>query len=62
MTAVEPQAAGTTDQLVRQLTGLGGLEVRDNGATRGAVTVRMLPGDPGGGRACPRGYCRHPPG
>ncbi len=43
MTAVEPQAAGTTEHLVRQLTGLGGLEVRDHGATRGAVTIRMLP-------------------
>ena len=28
---------------MRQLAGLGGLEVRDNGATRGAVTIRMLP-------------------
>jgi Ni,Fe-hydrogenase III large subunit/Ni,Fe-hydrogenase III component G len=43
MTAVEPQAAGTTEQLVRQLAGLGGLEVRDSGATRGAVTIRILP-------------------
>ena len=43
MTAVEPQAAGTSDQLVYQLAGLGGLEVPDGGATRGAVTVRMLP-------------------
>jgi Ni,Fe-hydrogenase III large subunit len=32
-----------SDQLVRQLVALGGLEVRDRGATRGAVTVRMLP-------------------
>ena len=43
MTAVEPQTAGTTERLVRRLTGLGGLGVRDNGATGGAVTVRMLP-------------------
>jgi Ni,Fe-hydrogenase III large subunit/Ni,Fe-hydrogenase III component G len=43
MTAVEPQTAGTREQLVRRLTGLGGLEVRDNGATGGAVTVRMPP-------------------
>jgi Ni,Fe-hydrogenase III large subunit/Ni,Fe-hydrogenase III component G len=43
MTAVEPRAtAGTREQLVRQLNGLGGLEVLDNGATRGAVTVRLL--------------------
>ena len=32
-----------SEQLVRQLVSLGGLEVRDGGATRGAVTVRMLP-------------------
>jgi Ni,Fe-hydrogenase III large subunit len=43
MTAVEPQAAGTSDQLIGQLAGLGGLEVPDGGATRGAVTVRMRP-------------------
>jgi Ni,Fe-hydrogenase III large subunit/Ni,Fe-hydrogenase III component G len=43
MTAVEPQPAGTARRLVRELTGLGGLEVRDSGATRGAVTVRLLP-------------------
>jgi Ni,Fe-hydrogenase III large subunit/Ni,Fe-hydrogenase III component G len=43
MTAVESPAAELSDQLVRQLIGLGGLEVRDAGATRGAVTVRMLP-------------------
>ena len=43
MTAVEPQAAGTSDRLVHQLAGLGGLEVAGGGATRGAVTVRMLP-------------------
>ena len=42
MTAVEPQAAGTKEQLERQLTGLGGLEVRDSGATRGALTIRIL--------------------
>jgi len=43
MTAVEPQAAGTSERLVRQLADLGGLEVADGGATRGAVTVLMLP-------------------
>ena len=43
MTTVEPRAAELSDQLVRQLVALGGLEVRDRGATRGAVTVRMLP-------------------
>ena len=43
MTAVEPQAAGTSDRLVGQLADLGGLEVADGGATRGAVTVRVLP-------------------
>jgi len=43
MTTVEPQATGTSDQLVGQLGGLGGLEVADGGATRGAVTVRVLP-------------------
>ncbi|MGB6583471.1 MAG: hypothetical protein WBF34_36695 [Streptosporangiaceae bacterium] len=43
MTAVEPQSAtGTREQLVRQLNGLGGLEVAGRGATRGAVTVRLL--------------------
>ena len=41
MTAVEPRAAGTRESLVRQLAGLGGLEVRDSGATRGAVTIRI---------------------
>jgi Ni,Fe-hydrogenase III large subunit/Ni,Fe-hydrogenase III component G len=43
MTAVEPQAARTSERLVRQLADLGGLEVADDGATRGAITVRMLP-------------------
>jgi Ni,Fe-hydrogenase III large subunit len=43
MTAVEPQAAGTSDRLARHLADLGGLEVVDGGATRGAVTVRVLP-------------------
>jgi Ni,Fe-hydrogenase III large subunit/Ni,Fe-hydrogenase III component G len=43
MTAVEPQTAGTVGQLTRQLAGLGGLQVRDGGATRGAATVRVLP-------------------
>ena len=43
MTAVERQAAGTSDRLLGQLADLGGLEVADGGATRGAVTVRVLP-------------------
>ena len=43
MTAVEPHAAGTSDRLVGQLADLGGLEVADGGATRRAVTVRVLP-------------------
>jgi Ni,Fe-hydrogenase III large subunit len=43
MTAVEPQAAGMSDRLVGQLADLGGLEVTDGGATRGAVTVRVRP-------------------
>ena len=43
MTAVEPRAAaGTREQLVRQLNGLGGLEIKDHGGTQGAVTVRLL--------------------
>ncbi len=42
MTAVQPQAAGTAEQLVRQLGGLGGLEVVGRSATQGAVTVRTL--------------------
>lgn len=38
MTAVEPRPApGTREQLIRQLTGLGGIEARDGGA----VTVRV---------------------
>ncbi|HEY6309371.1 MAG TPA: hypothetical protein VIY52_00980 [Streptosporangiaceae bacterium] len=37
-----PPAAGTGEQLLRELGGLGGLEVVDRGATRGAVTVRTL--------------------
>ena len=41
MTAVEPQAAATMDGVVRQLADLGGLQVRDSGATQGAVTVRV---------------------
>ena len=43
MTAVEPQAAGTSERLVRQLAYLGGLEVLGGGATGGATTVRTLP-------------------
>jgi Ni,Fe-hydrogenase III large subunit len=42
MTAVEPTATGTSERLVRELAGLGGLEVAGGGATRGAVTVRTL--------------------
>ena len=42
MTAVEPQvAAGTREQLIRQLAGLGGIQAPDGGAARGAVTVRI---------------------
>ena len=37
-----PRPAGVREQLVRQLTDLGGLEVRGGGATRGAVTIRTL--------------------
>jgi Ni,Fe-hydrogenase III large subunit/Ni,Fe-hydrogenase III component G len=43
MTAVEPQAAETSERLVRRLVDLGGEEVVGGGATRGAITVRMLP-------------------
>jgi len=43
VTSVDARAAEISEQLVRQLAGLGGLQVRDGGATRGAVTVRMLP-------------------
>jgi Ni,Fe-hydrogenase III large subunit len=43
MTAVEPQAAGTSDRLVSQLADLGGLEIADGGATRGVVSLRVLP-------------------
>ena len=43
MTAVEPRPAGVREQLVRQLTGLGGLEVRDGGADPGrGHAVRTL--------------------
>jgi Ni,Fe-hydrogenase III large subunit/Ni,Fe-hydrogenase III component G len=43
MTAVEPRAApGTREQLIRQLNGLGGLEIKDLGGTQGAVTVRLM--------------------
>ena len=45
MTAVEPQvAAGTREQLIRQLAGLGGIQAPDGGAARGAVTVRIPAG------------------
>jgi Ni,Fe-hydrogenase III large subunit len=43
MTAIEPQIAGTSKDLVDHLVSLGGLETRGSGATQGAVTVRMLP-------------------
>jgi Ni,Fe-hydrogenase III large subunit/Ni,Fe-hydrogenase III component G len=43
MTTVEPRAARAMELIVRQLTGLGGLEVIGGGATRGAATVRLLP-------------------
>jgi Ni,Fe-hydrogenase III large subunit len=43
LTAIEPQIAATSKDLVDQLVSLGGLELRGSGATRGAVTVRMLP-------------------
>jgi Ni,Fe-hydrogenase III large subunit len=42
MTAVEPRPARVREHLVRQIVGLGGLEVRGGGATGGAVTVRTL--------------------
>ena len=43
MTAVEPRPApGTREQLVHQLNGLGGLEIKDHGGTQGAVTVRLM--------------------
>ena len=42
MIPVEPRAAATAEQLAEQLNALGGLEVKDGGATRGAVTVRTL--------------------
>jgi Ni,Fe-hydrogenase III large subunit/Ni,Fe-hydrogenase III component G len=43
MTTVEPQAAaGTREQVIRQLNGLGGVQLKGRGATRGAVTVRLL--------------------
>jgi len=37
-----PQAAATMNGVVGPLAGLGGLEISDSGATRGAVTVRIL--------------------
>ena len=40
--AIEPHSAATMDGVVGPLAGLGGLEIRDSGATRGAVTVRIL--------------------
>jgi Ni,Fe-hydrogenase III large subunit len=43
MTTIEPRAAQAMELTVRQLTGLGGLEVIGGGATRGAATVRLLP-------------------
>ena len=49
MTAIEPKvgyteqqaAAGTMEQLLRRLAGIGGTQADDNGATRGAVTIRI---------------------
>jgi Ni,Fe-hydrogenase III large subunit len=43
MTTVEPRTARKMELIVRQLNGLGGLEVIGAGATRGAATVRLLP-------------------
>jgi Ni,Fe-hydrogenase III large subunit len=43
MTTIEPRAARAMELIVRQLTGLGGLEVIGGGATSGAATVRLLP-------------------
>jgi Ni,Fe-hydrogenase III large subunit len=43
MTTIEPRAAQAMELIVRQLTGLGGLEVIGGGATSGAATVRLLP-------------------
>jgi Ni,Fe-hydrogenase III large subunit/Ni,Fe-hydrogenase III component G len=40
--SIEPQSATTMDGVVHPLVRLGGLQVRDSGATRGAVTVRVL--------------------
>jgi Ni,Fe-hydrogenase III large subunit/Ni,Fe-hydrogenase III component G len=37
------RATAMSEELVGRLVGLGGLQVRDAGATQGAVTVRMLP-------------------
>jgi Ni,Fe-hydrogenase III large subunit len=37
-----PRAAATPEQLAERLGALGGLEVKDSGATRGTVTVRTL--------------------
>ncbi len=45
MTAVEPQvAAGTREQLVRRLAGLGGVQAQADGAARGAITLRVPAG------------------
>ena len=38
-----PRPVGVRERLVRQLKGLGSLEVRGGGATRGALTIRTLP-------------------
>jgi Ni,Fe-hydrogenase III large subunit len=43
LTAIDPRIAATSKDLVDHLVSLGGLELRGSGATRGAVTVRMLP-------------------
>jgi len=42
MIPVEPRAAATSEQLAERLNVLGGLEVKDGGATQGTVTVRTL--------------------
>jgi Ni,Fe-hydrogenase III large subunit len=45
VTAVEPQAAaGTREQLIRQLARLGGIQGPDGGAARGALTIGIPAG------------------
>jgi Ni,Fe-hydrogenase III large subunit len=43
MITVEPRPARAMELIVRQLNGLGGLEVKGDGATGGAATIRLLP-------------------